>query len=100
LASPAAGKTSEGSISESAKRKRTSAAWPLFTNDLYRKDLHSLDKPRFHSDSDAVPQISRNKWSQAKSAAALQFGFHRVKEDLGRHHCKIGPEDDRSARGD
>jgi hypothetical protein len=33
-------------------------------------------------------------------AAALQFGFYRVKEDLGRHHGKIGPEDDRSARGD
>jgi hypothetical protein len=33
-------------------------------------------------------------------ATALQFGFNRVKDDLGRHYCKIGPEDDRSARGD
>jgi hypothetical protein len=33
-------------------------------------------------------------------AAALQFGFYRLKDDLGWHHNKIGPEDDRSARGD
>jgi hypothetical protein len=33
-------------------------------------------------------------------AAAPQFGFYRVKDDLGWHHSKIGPEDDRSARGD
>jgi len=26
-------------------------------------------------------------------ATALQFGFNRVKDDLGRHHCKASPED-------
>jgi hypothetical protein len=40
------------------------------------------------------------KLSVRLDAAALQFGFYRVKEDLGWHHCKIGPEDDRGARGD
>jgi hypothetical protein len=35
-----------------------------------------------------------------RNAAALQFGFYCVKEDSGWHHCKIGPEDNRSARGD
>jgi hypothetical protein len=33
-------------------------------------------------------------------AAALQFGFNRVKDDLGWDNCKASPEDDRSARGD
>jgi hypothetical protein len=33
-------------------------------------------------------------------AAALQFGFYRVKEDLGWYHRKISPEDDRSSRSD
>jgi hypothetical protein len=33
-------------------------------------------------------------------AATLQFGFNRVKEDLGWLYCENGPEDDRSARGD
>jgi hypothetical protein len=60
--------------------------------------------PRFRSDSNAVPDSSRNEWSRQEPlllyAAPLQFGFYRVKEDLGWHHCKIGPEDDRSARGD
>jgi hypothetical protein len=31
-------------------------------------------------------------------AAALQFGFNRVKDDLGCNTCKASPEDDRSAR--
>jgi hypothetical protein len=33
-------------------------------------------------------------------AMPLQFDFYRVEEDLGWHHGKIGPEDDRSARSD
>ena len=33
-------------------------------------------------------------------AAALQLGFNRLKDNLGWHHCKIGPEDDHGARGD
>jgi hypothetical protein len=59
--------------------------------------------PRFRSDSNAVPDSSRNEWSQRPlwlNAAALQTRFYRVKEALGWHHCKIGPEDDRGARGD
>ncbi|MET4488945.1 hypothetical protein [Bradyrhizobium sp. LA7.1] len=33
-------------------------------------------------------------------AATLQFGFNHLKEDLGWHHRKIGPQDDCSSRGD
>jgi hypothetical protein len=34
------------------------------------------------------------------NATAIQFGFNSVKDDLGRHYGKIGPEDGHSARGD
>jgi hypothetical protein len=60
--------------------------------------------PRFRSDGNAVPGSLRNEWSQQRplwlGATALQFGFNRVKDDLGRHYCKIGPEDDHGVRGD
>jgi hypothetical protein len=60
--------------------------------------------PRLRSHIKCVPDSSHNEWLRQErlslEAAALQFGFYRVKEDLGWHHCKTGPEDDRSARGD
>lgn len=33
-------------------------------------------------------------------AAAVQFGFYRVKDNLDWQHGESGPEDDRSARSD
>ena len=35
-----------------------------------------------------------------RDATALQFGFNRVKHDLGWHYCEIGPEDDHGTRCD
>jgi hypothetical protein len=47
-----------------------------------------------------VFSLPKMKLSVRRDAAAFQFRFYRVEEDLGWHHCKIGPEDDRNARGD
>jgi hypothetical protein len=47
-----------------------------------------------------VFSLPKMRLSVRRDAAALQFGFYCVKEDSGWHHCKIGPEDNRGARGD
>jgi hypothetical protein len=57
----------------------------------------SLGQPRRSRQLAQRMASDRNLWLDV---AALQFGFNRVEDDLGWHHCKASPEDDRSARGD
>jgi hypothetical protein len=49
-----------------------------------------------------TPASSCNEWPQREvlplNIVALQFGFNRVKDNLGWHHCNASPEDDRGAR--
>jgi hypothetical protein len=71
---------------------------------LHDCSLESKRPARFRSDKHAAPYSLRDERSPTEplwlDAPAPQFGFYRVKEDFGWHHCKVGPEDDRSARGD
>ena len=48
---------------------------------------------------DATPVVSGDETDLNQllglfDAPAPRFGFYRVKEDLGWHHCNVGPEDD------
>src|SRR3954447_4432323 len=76
---------------------RAPRLFPLAKNEAKRP-------PQFRWDGNAVPkQLAQRMVSKRPfwlEATPLQFGFNRVKDDLGRQYCKIGPEDDRGARGD
>jgi hypothetical protein len=58
----------------------------------------------FRSDSNAVPDSSRNEWLQrglyGSTPPRSNSASITSKEDLGRHHRKISPGNDRSSRDD